>query len=786
MTTFTLPRLPTGHRFNVFYGHSNMTASPPRISKIMKKNIVRSLFLLGAAAACFAFINGLDQSSKAKVPAIKPTAAIRPDAAEFDRLIGVARSKGSAHVIVGLNAPFTPDGQLRPDQRQQQQTAIAAAQMELRSRYGSAALRNVKQFSYIPYLACEAGADTLELMKFDPDITGIFEDQIAEGALLESTPIVGANTAWASGYTGSGQTVAILDSGVDKNHTFLAGKVVSEACYSTNNASSVSVCPGAVTDSTAANSGLNCAVSIEGCAHGTNVAGIAAGTSASFSGVAKAANIIAIQMFSRFDSATNCGSTPTPCALYWTSDLIKGLERVKTLSLTMNNIAAVNLSLQTGQQFTSNCDASHAPTKAAIDDLRSVGIATIVCAGNFSFTNALTAPACISTSISVGSTDDGSSGTTLDAVSNFSDSSPLLHLLAPGRWINSSIPGNLFQNYSGTSMAAPHVAGAFAILRQRKPTATVGQMTSALIATGQPITDSRNSIVKPRIRVDRALQAIVKTPFDYDGDDRADVSVFRPSTGSWYLINSGSGAFSGQQFGQNGDLIAPADFDGDGKTDIAVFRAASGGWYWLNSSNNTFTGVGFGQTGDLPVAADYDADGKADVAVYRPSAGAWYRINSSTGLFAAFNFGIAEDRPAVGDFDGDGKADLSVYRPSAGAWYRLNSSNGQFVATGFGTSEDKATPADFDGDGKADICVFRPSNGGWYRLNSGNGAFVGVGFGASGDRPSAADFDGDGKADQAVFRPSAGAWYLLNSTTGFTAMSFGANGDNPTPNAYVF
>ncbi|HEX8370743.1 MAG TPA: SBBP repeat-containing protein, partial [Pyrinomonadaceae bacterium] len=87
--------------------------------------------------------------------------------------------------------------------------------------------------------------------------------------------------------------------------------------------------------------------------------------------------------------------------------------------------------------------------------------------------------------------------------------------------------------------------------------------------------------------------------FDYDGDGKADLSVFRPSAGSWYISQSSNNAFIAVQFGASGDLIAPADFDGDGKTDISVFRPSDGGWYRLNSSNNTFSAFQFGSNGDL-------------------------------------------------------------------------------------------------------------------------------------------------------------------------------------------
>ncbi|HQU83248.1 MAG TPA: VCBS repeat-containing protein [Pyrinomonadaceae bacterium] len=270
---------------------------------------------------------------------------------------------------------------------------------------------------------------------------------------------------------------------------------------------------------------------------------------------------------------------------------------------------------------------------------------------------------------------------------------------------------------------------------------------------------------------------------DLDGDGRADISVFRPSSGSWFLLNSSNNAFSAVGFGISTDVIAPADFDGDGKTDISVYR--NGNWYRLNSSNNSFTGVAFGLATDIPVPADFDGDSKADINVFRPSNGTWYRLNSSNNALVATAFGTNGDKPVIGDFDGDGKADVTVYRPSAGAWYRLNSSNGAFVSTSFGIASDLVVPADYDGDGKTDISVFRPSNGTWYRLNSSNGAFVATAFGQNGDLPVAADFDGDGKADVAVFRPSNGTWYQLRSTNGFAAQTFGTNGDIPTPNAFV-
>ncbi len=272
---------------------------------------------------------------------------------------------------------------------------------------------------------------------------------------------------------------------------------------------------------------------------------------------------------------------------------------------------------------------------------------------------------------------------------------------------------------------------------------------------------------------------------DFDGDSKADIAVFRPLDGVWYITNSGNNSFNFVQFGQMGDKPVPADYDGDGRTDIAIYRG--GVWYRLKSSTNTFDAVYFGTAADLPAPADFDGDGKADVAVFRPSDGVWHRLLSATGnSYSAVQFGTNGDLPVPADFDGDGKADVNIFRPSNGGWYRLNSGNGAFFGIQFGQFGDKPLIADFDGDGKSDVAVFRPSNGGWYILKSGSGAFSATSFGLSTDIPTPADYDGDGKADISVFRPSDGYWYRFNSSNNaFAASQFGSVRDIPVPSYYV-
>ena len=272
-------------------------------------------------------------------------------------------------------------------------------------------------------------------------------------------------------------------------------------------------------------------------------------------------------------------------------------------------------------------------------------------------------------------------------------------------------------------------------------------------------------------------------PFDFDGDGRSDISVFRPANGVWYLNRSTAG-FTSFQFGLGTDKPVASDYDGDGRADAAVFR--SGVWYRLRSTTNTMETVSFVLAGDIPVPSDLDGDGKADSVVFRPSNAVWYSLASSNGAFQSTRFGLAGDIPVPGDFDGDGKDDINVYRPVNGTWYRLNSSNGSFFSANFGLNGDKAIAGDFDGDAKSDLAVWRPSNGVWYVIRSTTGGFSATAFGLPGDVPSAGDYDGDGKTDISVFRPSNGTWYRLNSVNGsFSAVGFGLSADIPVPSFYV-
>jgi subtilisin family serine protease len=416
------------------------------------------------------------------------------------------QKQGIIRVIIGLNVAFQPEGDLADSQAiQSQQTRIARAQDNLLKRMSAFDTTLISRFEFIPFIALEVDAVALEDLGANPNVISLEEDIPIPPILNSSIPVIGADDAWSAGYEGSGQVIAILDTGVDSAHPFLTNKVVSEACYSSTSGSSTTVCPGGGQEETGPGTGENCDLSIYGCNHGTHVAGIAAGTNGpGFHGVAREADLIAVQVFSRF-AGTNCSNygLPSPCALSYISDQINGLERVYALRSSFN-IAAANMSLG-GGSYSSYCDATQSSRKAAIDNLRSVNIATVISSGNGGYKDAIGAPACISTAISVGSTTDS------DVVSSFSNVASFMSLLAPGSSLNSSVPGGGYSVFNGTSMAAPHVTGAWAILKSKFPLASVNEVLRALQITGVLVNDTRSGGTVTgmrRLQVDSGLNAM--------------------------------------------------------------------------------------------------------------------------------------------------------------------------------------------------------------------------------------------------------------------------------------
>ncbi len=376
--------------------------------------------------------------------------------------------------------------------------------------------RTVRTYDHLPFVAMEvASKDALAALAEMPEIRMVFPDRLrhlqdskaADAGNLspriypQNVDRIGAQLAWNAGFSGAGWYIAIPDTGVLTTHELFAGKSIVEACFSANsdcpNGQQTMFGPGAAQPFNSTFSSYE---------HGTHVAGIAAGNSGKLFGVAKDASLIAIQVFSRFTTPAACTPMPVPCLASFDSDELAALDYVYSLRNTYP-IASVNMSFG-GDIFSTQslCDTSGSNPlyKVAMDNLRSAGIASVVASGNDGLCGSIEAPACVSPAISVGAVNDS------DAEAVFNDwHYSMLKVLAPGVHIYSAIPDtpSSYAYLSGTSMSTPHVAGAWAILKQKNPQASVDAILTALVDTGVPVQTACVNIndFKPRIQIDAAL-----------------------------------------------------------------------------------------------------------------------------------------------------------------------------------------------------------------------------------------------------------------------------------------
>jgi subtilisin family serine protease len=427
-----------------------------------------------------------------------PAAGTDPVADDVHRAL---RRSGSAHVIITLRGDTAPPVDRPGRDRLRQRKAALAERLP-----DGVALRADDLERNSTHLGATVDTEGLEALAADPAVASVVENGIRRLSLATTTGTVGAPTAWAAGYGGSGRSVAVLDTGVQADHPFLAGRVVAQACFSGGGIVHPAVQPICASPPDVA---APCSLAeLAGCDHGTHVAGIVAGSNGpgtSPSGVAPDVDVVAIQVFTRIDDGTFCGATFS-CIVALDSDILAALDWVHTNRVT-HSIAAANLSLG-GGSFSGTCDTiAGGNYRAKFDLLRAGGVAPVVASGNDSDPNRMSAPGCVSSAVAVGAVQ----ADTLN-VAGFSNSSPALDLLAPGArtasgsgGVRSSVPGGGYAAFKGTSMATPHVAGAFALLKQARPTMTVDAAEALLKATGRAITDGRQGRITPLLAVDEAV-----------------------------------------------------------------------------------------------------------------------------------------------------------------------------------------------------------------------------------------------------------------------------------------
>lgn len=471
------------------------------------------------------------------------------DNTEFQKLFFKAQTHGNLRVIVTFKVPdlerltknstrFKTGTSLSNFMKQKAydadiklEKAIFKITDTILYKLNSTDYRIVRRFSTLPFLALSASPEALLELNRMPEVVSINEDKLIplpktevskqgnnnpdKPELDDSTSIVGADLAWSMGITGKGWYVAILDTGIRKSHEMFTGKNIVEACYSAE-----SDCPNGSTqmigDGAAAHYDQHSDVS--GYDHGSHVSGIAAGNNKrDLYGVSKDSNIIAIQVFSYFPSEN--------AVLSWSSDQIKGLEFVYQ-QRNNYNIAAANLSLG-GGSYSSFCDGSSTQYKRAIDNLINVGIATAIATGNDYYCSSISHPACISSAIAVGATAKN------DAEANFSNwKKGMVDIFAPGVSIRSSTGGSdtSYGSWQGTSMATPHVTGAWGLLKQLDKNMSVAKALKLLQDKGKSVTTNCSSGGhQSRFDVGESILSLlsVAPPINFSGEQKMNNSLLQ-------------------------------------------------------------------------------------------------------------------------------------------------------------------------------------------------------------------------------------------------------------------
>jgi subtilisin-like proprotein convertase family protein len=407
--------------------------------------------------------------------------------AELDVIVGVRDGTPSARALAAH-----PDPAGEPERRVRR----LAAQKRLAESMPRSSLRLRRSYASFSMLAAHVTRAAAIALANRSDVSWVAVDEVRkrhDAPAQAAQQLIRSDAAHALGITGEGQAIAILDTGVDYGVAELGGggfpnaKVVAGADLGDGDADPMD-CEG----------------------HGTSVAAVAAGPD----GVAPGAKIVALKV------AKNAS-----CDTARDSDILAAIDWAVTNSATYA-IGAINLSFGGAPEDGADygfCDDALPQYAASIEAARAAGIVFVASAGNDGLSNAIAAPACISSAVAVGAVYPDSEGdvawqsdsggtlcadrsTTADTIVCFSNSASNLALYAPGAFWLAPTRGGALELFHGTSAASPAVAGAVALLREADPALSPTDLVSLLRGTGRPIFDARNALRVPRIDVLEALR----------------------------------------------------------------------------------------------------------------------------------------------------------------------------------------------------------------------------------------------------------------------------------------
>ncbi len=343
------------------------------------------------------------------------------------------------------------------------------------------------QFSTINGFSGKVTEEALETLLADPNVKSIAYDRPIHLALDVSGPLINADDVRNISFNGvnmngTGETVCVVDTGIDYTHTALGGCNITTVLAGT--------CQVVISGADVADGDSD---PLDGNGHGTHVAGIVASRDSTYMGIAPGAKLVAVKVFPGTSGTTN------------TSNVIAGFDWCRN-NATLFNISVITSSLGDSVDHTTACNDDS--LASAANTAANAGLFVTAASGNNGFTDGINSPACASNVTSVGRVGD------TDTVFSTSNGGSILDILAPGSSIHSLALGSGFVDNSGTSMSSPHVAGAAAIYIQYWKrvygiTPTVLQIETKMKRTGKQITDTRNSLVFSRIDILAAVQPLI-------------------------------------------------------------------------------------------------------------------------------------------------------------------------------------------------------------------------------------------------------------------------------------
>jgi len=379
---------------------------------------------------------------------------------------------------------------------------IKIKQSKVLSELSESDFKIKRKYKTISGIAGKIFPKGLMKLKKHPDVLRIYMDRKAFINLVQSIPLINADLVQNLGFSGTGATVAVIDTGVDYTHPDLGG-CFGTGCKVSGGHDFVYDDPDPMDDN----------------GHGTHVAGIVASSHSTYTGVAPDADIVALKVL---DNVGSGNFSDVAAAVDWS-----------IVNKDVYNISVINMSLGDGGQYNNpiaQCDGYL--TAIAISDARDAGIITMVASGNDAHSDGISYPACATDAVSVGGVYDTNAGsvswcgypscfpylctdstTFADKVVCHTNSDEILDIMAPDYAIYSTAIGGGFTTMGGTSMAAPHASGTAALLVEYNSLLTPDQIETLLIDTGYDVTDTKNGLIFPRIDILSALSGDT----DYDG-----------------------------------------------------------------------------------------------------------------------------------------------------------------------------------------------------------------------------------------------------------------------------